>query len=354
MDKTKSKQLKKTINTHDHWISESGEHSEVVMSTRVRLARNLQCVKFPQWASEEQLTEICRYVKEAAPNGSDGIAFYDMSSLTMTEKQLLVEEHIISPQFATQNNGYCLGLSDDKKLSIMVNEEDHIRIQSISAGLDLTNSYKKAVKVDSALETRLHYAFSEKWGYLTACPTNIGTAMRASLMLHLPALVMTQQIQPFFQAVSQTGIVIRGLFGERTHAVGNVYQISNSTTLGRSDSEIIDHIKTIGLQIANKERTARKMMYSQAKEKLVDRSSRALGILKYAKLIAFEEAMELLSMLKLGLDMELFKDKKIDRAKINDLIINIRPAHLELLQKRELDPKQELMVRAELISEAMS
>lgn len=317
-----------------------------IINNRIRIARNIKGFPFPQWADTETLNKIGSLVKNAIGKSKHlkEFQFHDIGDLSPLKKQYLAEEHTISPHFSQEQAGHFLAYSGNK--SIMINEEDHIRIQVLGDSLALEKSWEEAVLIDEELEKEIDMAFSEDWGYLTACPTNVGTAIRVSLMLHLPALVMTKQLHNFFQAVMQLGIVVRGLFGEGTSAIGNLFQVSNGTTLGSNEDEIIKHVKLIGLQIANKERTARKIILGRDKEKLHDRAARALGILRHAKLLEFGESMELLSMLRLGIDMELIKN--IDISKINDLMIKIRPAHLAMDSNELFDAKTEQIKRAQL------
>lgn len=326
--------------------------TEIIMSHRVRLARNISGFIFPQWAKPDSLNEIGAKV-EAAINESallEGYKFCKMSDLTPLMRRLLTERHIISPHFTSKPEGRFLAYNKNK--SIMINEEDHIRIQVLGSGLSVEDSWHEAKAIDEEIEKHVEFAFSEDWGYLTACPTNVGSAIRVSIMLHLPALVMTKQLHTFFQAVLQTGIVVRGLFGEGTQAAGNIYQISNGVTLGRDEPEILEHVKLIGQQIANKEKTARKVMAAQDKDRLRDTAFRALGILKFARMLDFNESMELLSMLRFGIDMELVND--IEISKINDLMIKIRPAHLMSRDWETLEPKMEMKKRAELIRQVFN
>lgn len=331
------------------WFARHGDGGEIIISSRIRLARNMSDIPFPQWATDQQLAKIGEQVQEAISASSflSELSFISMDKLSSLDKLSLSEEHVISPQFAETSKGAFLAISDSHNISIMVNEEDHVRIQVLSAGNGVDNSWTLANKVDDELGKNIKFAFSEKWGYLTACPTNVGTALRVSLMLHLPALVMTQQMPSLLQMVNQVGGVVRGLFGEGTHSVGNFYQISNGSTLGRREEEVVEHIKNIGLQIADKEKSARKVLLSQAKDKLSDHSHRALGILKNAKLMSFEEAMELLSMLRLGMDLKLIDSININE--LNKLIIEMRSAHLSSIKGLHLNPKEEEQARTVLI-----
>lgn len=336
------------------WFEQTGPESDVVLTTRIRLARNIEGLPFPQWADDEPLKKIGKMVKNAIDlSRLSDLKFYSMKEMPTLERNALAEEHLTSPQFAKEDKEFYLAISDSKEISIMINEEDHVRIQTIYSGLQLENAWNLANYVDDELGKNIKYAFSDKWGYLTACPTNVGTALRVSLMLHLPALVMTQQLASLFQTTVQFGVVVRGLFGEGTHAVGNYYQISNGTTLGRSESEIIEHLKGVGMQIIDREKTARKMLLSsKSKIKVIDRSNRALGILRYAKTMSFEEAMELLSMVRLGVDMNLLDG--ITRTQLNKIMINMRSSHLSIAKKVQLTKEQENAYRCQIIQNTLN
>jgi protein arginine kinase len=331
------------------WFSETKKDSEIAISSRIRLARNIVGIPFPQWASDEQLAKIGSLVKDAVSSSPylSKLSFVSMDEISSIERQALSEEHVISPQFTEPSKGSFLAFSDDHNIGIMINEEDHLRIQVLSTGQELERIWKIANKIDEELGKKVNFSFSEKWGFLTACPTNVGTALRVSLMLHLPALVMTHQLPSLFQMVGQVGATVRGLFGEGTHAVGNFYQISNGSTLGIKEEELVEHIRNIGLQIADKERSARKILYTKARDKLADHSHRALGILKYAKLMSFDEAMELLSMIRLGMDLNLIHP--VDVSDLNRLMIDIRPAHLWKHKGERLSSKEEERERTKLI-----
>jgi len=331
------------------WVQDREASSDVVISSRVRLARNLASHPFPQWAHPDDLQAVGSAVGVALSSSKmlSGYGFHALENLSPLERQRLVEEHVISPEFAGLEKGYFLALSQDQKVALMVNEEDHLRIQALYPGFRVAAAWETASRVDDEVGKELEYAFSEKWGYLTACPTNTGTAMRVSIMLHLPALMMTKQLPQLWGALTQLGVVVRGLFGEGTHAAGNLFQVSNNTTLGRTEEEIVAHLTNVGMQIVERERTARKILYGEAKDKLADRAYRAVGILKYAKMMSFAEAIELLSMVRLGVDLGLVTD--IDGATINELAFLIRPACLEMQAGRAIGEEKEEAVRSKVI-----
>jgi len=334
------------------WLKGAGPHSEIVFSSRIRLARNLEKMIFSSWATKEQqrqtLAVIEPVVKEFEQIKQDGLML-KMVDVANVDKQLLVERHLISRELVSKNEGRGVAISSDETLSIMLNEEDHLRIQVLLPGFSLDDCWKRIEGIDSSLEKKLNFAFSVKWGYLTACPTNTGTGMRASVMLHLPALVITKQINRVIQAIVKLGLTVRGLFGEGTEATGNFFQISNQVSLGRSEEEIIDNIKRIINQVLEYEQNARKVLLTKDKSSLEDQVWRSYGILKNAHIISSSEAIELLSNVRLGFDLGLIKG--LSRETINELFILTQPAHLQKLEKKALTPHQRDVKRAELVRE---
>lgn len=321
----------------------------IILSSRVRLARNLAGTPFPTWADQEILAGVGENVFASAqkqPEFADS-EFHRLDSVDPIQVQVWAESHLVSPDFARQDPGRFLIIGGDEKTSIMVNEEDHLRIQAFVAGSSLERAWNIADRVDDGLERDLDFAFSEEIGYLTACPTNAGTGMRASFMLHLPALMMTGQAQQLIASLSQIGIVTRGLFGEGTQAIGNIFQISNATTLGRSEKEIIENLNNIGSQVVDRERAARKGLIAQAKDRFADQSYRALGILSNCRMITFQEALELISMVRLGVETGILS--MIDFEILDRLWMVSRPAHLELLAGRSIGNVKEESARADAI-----
>lgn len=336
------------------WLKGRGPESDIAISSRARLARNLEKLPFPQWAKDEELEEAKNLIKKALfkePKLRE-FSFIPLEKLSEWNKKVLVEEHLISPQFQAKAKGYALALGKEKKISIMINEEDHLRIQSLLPGLQLFRAWQQADEIDNYLSLHLKLAFSEKWGYLTVCPTNVGTALRVSVMMHLPALFMSKQVSKLFSTLSQVGVTVRGLFGEGTKTLGNLYQISNQITLGCSENEIVKNLNGVARQVIQRERTARKILLKNARTKILDRAQRAIGILSHARIISFEEALELLSMLRLGIDLELVR--QVDTTCLNELTILTRPAHLQSLRRKDLSPEEQDIARADLIREKLN
>jgi protein arginine kinase len=319
----------------------------IVLMTRIRLARNLAGKPFPGWARPSQrdaILETCREAVASAPQMKKSLNI-GVADLTDLQKQILVERHLISRELSGSKSGSGVVISKDQALSVMVNEEDHLRIQVLRAGFQLKKSWNSINDFDSNLEEKLDYAFSPTLGYLTACPTNLGTAMRASAMMHLPALVISSQMEKVVRAVNQLGMVVRGLFGEGSDASGSIFQISNQTTLGESEEEIIRRLNSVLNSIVEHEMNARQRLLESDAGKLFDKIGRAFGILQNSHLLSSSEAMNLLSLLRLGVDLGIFPDDS--RSIIDRLFIEAQPGHIVLLSKQDLESNQRDALRAE-------
>jgi protein arginine kinase len=330
------------------WMKGAGPHSDVVMTSRVRLARNLRGYPFPGFSQERQrieLLERARPVVEDLPEMRDGYS-EDYTDLSKIRKQVLVERHLVSREHAARSTGCAVVVDRKQSISIMINEEDHFRIQGIRPGLNLASAYEVVDRVDTELESLLPYAFDAKLGYLTACPTNLGTGMRASVMLHLPALVLTEQINPVIKAVGKIGLAVRGLYGEGTEALGNLFQISNQHTLGRPSPRSSRRSKKSSKASCAPKQTARAKLKEDHQTMLRDQVGRAFAILRYAHILTSKEALNLLSMLRLGADLDLVGN--CDRSLIDMLLLEIQPAHLQLNAARELSPEERDSMRAEI------
>jgi protein arginine kinase len=334
------------IDTPSELTDSASSKTAIVLMTRVRLARNLVGTPFPGWAKPPQRSEVfslCRdAVSATAPmKRSLAIGVHELSEL---EKQVLVERHLISRELSGSKAGAGFVINRDQTVSVMINEEDHLRIQVLRAGFQLKKAWNVINELDSALEDKLDYAFSPSLGYLTACPTNLGTAMRASAMMHLPALVIASQMEKVVRAVNQLGMVVRGLFGEGSDASGSIFQISNQTTLGESEEEIIKRLGSVLNSIIEHELNARQKLLEADAGKLFDKIGRAYGILQNSHLLSSGEAMNLLSLVRLGVDLNLFPDDC--RSIIDRLFIEAQPGHLQHAQKGEFEPNQRDLLRA--------
>src|SRR5213596_1373865 len=335
------------------WLRGEGPHHQIVVSSRVRLARNLRDRAFPGWAKKADRTAILELIKphvEKLPEMQDSFSelLQDLSAL---EKQVLVERHLISREHAAKSMGSAVIMNRRQTLSVMVNEEDHLRIQSIRSGLQLRQAFKLVDKVDSALEGKLDFAYDTKLGYLTACPTNVGTGMRASAMLHLPGLVLSELINQVIQAVNKIGLAVRGLYGEGTEAMGNLFQISNQTTLGEKEDEIIGRLSKVIETIIEKEHDARQVLIQKKPNTLWDQIGRAYGVLTYAHAMTSKEALNLLSVVKLGVDLGAFPEDK--RLGIDQLLIETQPAHLQKSSQQKLNAEERDHLRAQIIRERL-
>ena len=330
------------------WMRGSGPHSDIVMTSRVRLARNLRGCPFPGWSQEKQridLLNMARPLVEALPEMKEGYS-EDYATLSKIKKQVLVERHLISREHAARSTGCAVVVDRKQSVSIMINEEDHFRMQGIRPGLSLRQAFEAIDRVDTELEEQLPYAFDSNLGYLTACPTNLGTGMRASVMVHLPGLVLTDQIAQVMKAVTKIGLAVRGLYGEGTEALGNLFQISNQQTLGEKEQDIIQQIEKVVEGVLRSETNARAKLSEDHRTMLNDQVGRAYAILRHAHILNSKEALNLLSMLRLGADLDLIPE--CDRSILDMLLLEIQPAHLQMRAARELSPQERDVLRAEI------
>ncbi len=329
--------------------------ADVAISSRVRLARNLEAYPFPSKLSNPQREEILEKVKSAAFSiselGVKKLSYLEMKNLNQIDKHLLVEKHLISPEFTGNDMNRAVILSSDSQVSIMINEEDHIRLQCIHPGMQLSEAWELCSRIDTQMEKSLGYAFDKSVGYLTCCPTNTGTGMRASVMLHLPALSMTGYIRGVLETCSKLGVTVRGMYGENSEASGNMFQISNQITLGQTEDEIVAGVSNFTSQIAKQERMLRNEMYRQNPVKIEDRIFRAFGVLSNARTISSEESLKLLSDVRLGVVLGLIPG--IDPVQINELMVLIQPAYLQKISKKQLTVEQRDHKRAELLREKL-
>ncbi|UMZ75342.1 protein arginine kinase [Natranaerofaba carboxydovora] len=337
------------------WMEGSGPDSKYVISTRVRLARNLKDIPHPFLAGDNDTEKVVKDVNEAIKRGSAGLGEHKLlwtRDLEPIDRKVLVEKHLISPLLAKEDRNSAIIVREDQAISVMLNEEDHIRIQCLFPGLQLDKAFEYADQIDDLIEESVDYAFDEEWGYLTTCPTNVGTGMRASVMLHLPGLVMTGQINRVLSAVGQVGLAVRGLYGEGTEMVGNIVQLSNQITLGQSEKDILEKLEGVTRQLIDQEEKAREDLLQKGEEKLADKVGRAYGQLSYARIISTNEAMGLLSSVRLGCDMGFLKE--VDSKILNDLLVLIRPANLQKMAEKELTSEERDIKRANLIRERIN
>jgi protein arginine kinase len=345
--------IEELLKSPTEWVKTEGPNSKIVLSSRVRLARNLQNVPFPGWAkkAERQKTlEMIQPVVEKLPEMGD--CFSDsMVNLVAIDKQVLVERHLISREHAAKNVGSGVVINDRETMSVMINEEDHLRMQAIKAGLHIRSAFKTIDKVDTELEEHLDFAFSPRLGYLTACPTNVGTGMRGSAMVHLPAMVLSDQINQVVQAVNKLGLAVRGLYGEGTEALGNVFQVSNQTTLGERELDVIERLNKVIIQIVEHEENARMTLLEKKPRLVYDQVGRAYGVLTNARTISSKEALNLLSLVRMGVDLEFFP--AATRGVVDELFIVSQPAHIQKAAERKLTAEERDAFRADLIRERL-
>ncbi|HEY7089749.1 MAG TPA: protein arginine kinase [Tepidisphaeraceae bacterium] len=347
--------LSDLTNRAGEWLRGNGPMSEIVISSRIRLARNLAGNRF--------LTKMTRHQRQAtehklretilAAQLSPQTLYVDLDSAPEVDRQLLVERHLISKQHAASEGARGVAVGDGETLSIMVNEEDHLRIQVLRSGLQLDEAWEQINAVDDQLESKLDFAFHPRFGYLTACPTNVGTGIRVSVMLHLPALKLTGEIEKVFRAAKDLRLAVRGLYGEGTEATGDFYQVSNQTTLGKSEEEIISDFRHLVIpKIIDYEHHARRTLLNERTVALDDKCCRALGLLRSARLLTSEEVMFLLSHLRMGINLGRIKD--IEIRTINELFLLTQPAHLQKLQGKKLEGDIRRAARAEFIRQRLN
>ncbi len=341
-------------NTASRWLKGDGPEAGIVFSCRARLARSLEGFPFPPWAEESKLRRVSEKILDAIKKNKylKNARIIDMSELSSTEREFLLERHLISLEFTKGSRFRFLAAEEGEMLSLMINEEDHLRLQTIFSGLQLTEAWRLIDRVDDELEENLDYAFLSRYGYLTACPTNAGTGMRASCMLHLPALVAVRKINDILKSISQLGLVARGLYGEGTEAHGDFFQISNQLTLGLKEEEIIDHVERITHRVVEQEKKAREALLKRNGIQIRNEVGRAYGILTGAHLMSSQEALDLLSKLRLGMGLELLPGLNVQT--LNELFFLVTPAQLQIREGIGLAPLSRDQLRARLIREKLS
>ncbi|ADG66608.1 ATP:guanido phosphotransferase [Planctopirus limnophila DSM 3776] len=336
------------------WLRGTGPEADIVISSRIRLARNLAEFPFVNRASDTVRAQIEDFLRERIEKlqGRRPLTYLRTSDLEPLDRQFLVERQLISREHA-EDHGQCgVGVSSEENVSLMVNEEDHLRMQVLRSGMDLDAAWAEINEIDDLMEQEVAYAFDSQFGYLTACPTNVGTGIRVSVMLHLPALVATKEIQKVFQALQKIGLAVRGLYGEGSQAMGDFYQISNQVTLGKSEIDIMKSIKDVVAQILGYERRVRTALVKENRQALHDQVSRAFGILQNAQTISSEETMHLLSSVRMGVNLGLIDDVEIPT--VNELFIQTQPAHLQKLRHQKLESAERNIARAAYIRQRLA
>ncbi len=341
--------LPKTYLKEYGWLSTGKSIDDLVISSRIRLARNIEGIPFSQWASSTDLKRISEQAKKAIQNASslDNPDLFCMDEMDPTDRYFLAERNMISRELAKSGIERYVAICKDQAASIMVNEEDHLRLQVLMAGNNLQETWKRINQIDSDLEESITYSFSNTFGYLTACPTNVGTGIRCSVMVHLPALVISRRIDKVLSAVTQMGITVRGLSGEGSDITGNLFQVSNQWTLGISEVDTISKIDTLLEQILDQERKALEELMKDKRSQIEDRIWRAFATLSYAQVMSSNEAIELFSSIRMGLNLGILEKPSYNS--LNEMIVRVRPAHLQKQAERTLAAAERDEYRAELI-----
>ena len=330
------------------WLKGSGPESDIVISSRIRLARNLADFPFIRKCSDTDRMEIETTLHKAVAkidSWQERVEYVDVSDLSELDRQFLMERQLISSEHSEGSGARSVAIDSSEQFSLMINEEDHLRIQVMQSGFDLHTSYDFIDQIDNLIEQNVNFAFHARLGYLTACPTNVGTGMRVSVMLHLPALVMTREIDRVLRSMTKINLAVRGLYGEGSQAMGDFYQISNQVTLGRSERDLIDQISEVVPVIIEYERNAREFLKQESRNELNDKVKRALGILNSAESISSEETMHLLSSVRMGVNLGILDNVQIPT--INKLFIHTQPAHLQKLHGMELSSADRNAARAQ-------
>jgi protein arginine kinase len=337
------------------WYEKDGNiFPGVILSSRVRLARNLKAYSFPNHIGEEQDKQVIQEVKQVFSDSKNHpLNYISMKALSSMDQIVLMEQHLISPLFVNERIERGILVSEDDSVSVMVNEEDHIRIQAVTAGADLNQVYEQANEIDDLIEDQLDYAYDLNLGYLTACPTNVGTGMRASYIVHVPALEASGQLRIILEAISKFGITCRGIYGESSESVGSILQLSNQVTLGFTEKEIIDNLNSVTMQIVDQELAVREKLLTEKRLEFEDTIYRAYGLLSYARVLSASEAMSLLSDIKLGLELGIIRSSQSMKLNIFKLMTMIQPASLQKAEGRNLDNRERDVVRANIIRQTI-
>ncbi|MDQ0190374.1 protein arginine kinase [Alicyclobacillus cycloheptanicus] len=337
------------------WMRDGGPNDDIALTSRIRIARNITDVPFPMLQTDSHADAVIDRVRRALASPDvrrfGNFELVRCSELSALDRQVLVEKHLISKDLADEVKHGAVALRDDEVVNLMINEEDHIRIQCIMPGLRLEEAWQLANELDDALEKHIPYAFHDRYGYLTACPTNVGTGIRASVMMHLPGLVLSGQINRMLSAVSQVGLTVRGMYGEGSESAGNLFQVSNQVTLGETEEEIIGNLSSIVNQLMDHERAARRMLLQENREGLEDRVCRSFGILAYARKMDSKETLQRLSDVRLGIDLGIIKG--VSAGILKELMVMTQPAFLQKYYNQELSPATRDSRRATLIRERL-
>ena len=342
-------QIRKLADSLGEWLGGTGPESDVVVSSRVRLARNLERFNFPARLEGAERAECATHIRERILESKvvEAENYFLLEERSALERHFLVERHLISKEHEDGGAGRAVAVGADEILSIMALEEDHLRLQILKSGLQPVETWRIASSVDDLLDRHLHFAFNPQLGYLTSCPTNVGTGLRVSVMLHLPALVLTRHIAKCFQAMAKIGLNVRGLYGEGTEASGDFYQISNQSTLGKTEESIVRDLGAVVPEVLKYERSARRTLLHRDKRRIEDRVWRAYAMLKHARILSSDETMTLLSALRLGVHAGIIEG--LAPAAVNEIFIFSQPAHLQIRAGREIPAAERDVLRADFV-----
>ena len=341
--------MRQLMESPTEWLEGAGEEEELVLSSRVRLARNLDRVPFPHRAKPSVKREVLQQVEKSLLDSASmrSAITIEMDAIPANDRMVLLERHLVSIEMVQDHEKSALVVQKGERLSAMINEEDHLRIQSLESGLSIRSAFERIEELDDELDERLNYAFSENLGFLTACPTNVGTGLRVSAMVHLPGIVHNKDLPQIIKGLNNVRLTVRGMYGEGSNAMGNIFQISNGITLGLSEEDTVRGLESHLRKVLEFEKKAREVLLRKARSLLEDRIYRAHGILRSARLVTSKEAMDLLSDVRLGVGLGIINDVSI--AKLNELLIMIKPMHLQELHGRPMSPEERDKVRADFI-----
>jgi protein arginine kinase len=336
------------------WLDGGGEESEIIMSSRVRVARNLHGRRFAHNCDNEELSDILSAVSAAAGE-TDSLRngrFVGMGEVSTLDRQFLSERHLVSREFLLNSANRGVVVNESEDVSLMINEEDHLRLQAYGSGLGLKTTYDKAGRLDDELTNSLDIAFNERFGFLTACPTNVGTGLRVSVLIHLPGLVHSKEINKLLESLGKLNHTMRGFYGEGSEVMGNFFQLSNSTTLGVSEEDVIKSLREMAVKVVEFERKAREMLFTKARSLLEDKVWRAYGLLRHARSVSTKEALSLISAVRLGVGVEIIDDVSIKT--LNHMLIYTQPAHLQKLNGKTMSALDRDVARADYIRNGLT
>ncbi len=335
-----------------NWYLQNGKESDVIFSSRVRLSRNIKGIQFTPKCNDEDFKKVHNIMKDASFSLGYGLKFIDLKDIDDLTRGVLAEKHLISQEFAKSKNPYAaIIINDDESICIEINKEDHIKIQVFSSGLDIENLMNLAIEIDQKLENIVPYSYNDQYGYLTACPTNVGTGLKASVLVHLGGLALTGNIPKVINVINNFGMSVRGAYGEGTKVEGDLYQISNNQTLGVTEGEIIKNLKLISQKIISQERLARKFLTKNSTE-LEDRVYRDFGVLSNARKLTNDETKELLSTVKIGTDLGIIKE--LNDTKMRELLLYTKPYNLQKRQNKNLNLYEQEIERPKVIKDIIN